>query len=162
MNPAVLSAESNFLVTFLASLLIWFLFAGLLFLWVVDGRVKKEQALHAFLASVISWSVAQMIKGFFPALRPFEINGSPPLTITIPQDNSFPSMHAAVAFAISTTLLFHNRKLGIVFVAGALLVALGRVLSNVHFYFDVLVGAVIGIVAAFVLERLHVGKLLKK
>jgi len=45
MNPVVLSSESSFIATFLASFLIWFMFGGLAFLWLIDGKIKKEIAM---------------------------------------------------------------------------------------------------------------------
>jgi undecaprenyl-diphosphatase len=162
MNPAVLSANSNFVATFLASVLIWVLFAGLLFLWIVDGKVKKEQALHALVATLVAWTFTEMLKALFPTLRPFHINGGPPLTLTIPTDSAFPSGHTAAAFAMAVSIWMHDKKLGITFIVGAALVGIGRVLGNVHYYIDVFGGVFIGTVVAIVLEHLHVDNLLKK
>jgi undecaprenyl-diphosphatase len=161
MNPAVLSTQSNLLATFLASILIWLLFAGLFFLWLVDGKVKKEQALHALLATLIAWSLSQMIKGLFPSLRPFYTNGHPPLTVTIPSDSTFPSGHTSAAFALAASIWLHDKKAGFLFIVGAVLVGVGRVLGNVHYYIDIFVGVFIGVTVAIVLEHLHVDKLLE-
>jgi membrane-associated phospholipid phosphatase len=161
MNPQVLSSESSIIVTFLASFLIWVMFGGIAFLWIIDGRVKKELALHAFLSVVTSWIISEMIKYFFPVVRPFELNGLIPLTITIPWDNSFPSAHAAVAFSCAVGIWLHNKSIGNKFLVMAFLVASGRVLSNVHSLLDVIVGAALGTMIAFFVGKLHVYKLLK-
>ena len=110
MNPAVLSGNTSLTITFLASFLIWVMFAGLLYLWFVDGRLKKEQVLHALLASLIAWVLTQMIKSLVPTLRPFQVSGTLPMTFTIPFDSSFPSGHAASAFAVATSIWLHDRK----------------------------------------------------
>ena len=162
MNPAVLSSETSIFITFLASFLIWLMFAGLVFMWVIDGRVKREQALHALLASLIAWSVTLMLKTLLPFPRPYVFSEALPLTITLPSDNSsFPSTHAAVAFALATSVWIHNKKLGVRFIIMATLVGFGRILSNVHHLSDVWVGAAIGIMTAYITKRIHTYKLLK-
>lgn len=160
MNPSVLSGESSIFVTFIASFLIWIMFGGFVFLWIIDGRVKKELVLHALLATLISWVATQMIKGLLPIARPFEIGGLTPLTITIPSSNSFPSGHSAVAFAGAVSIWLHNKKLGGKFLMLAILVALGRVLSHVHSVLDVVVGGGLGILSSYFIGKLHLYKLL--
>lgn len=161
MNPAVLASSDSLPITIVASFLVWLMFAGLVYLWVIDGKIKKEQALHALFASLIAWGFGQMLKTLFPTLRPFEFNGHPPLTLTIPGDGSFPSTHAAIAFAIAGSIFLHDKKIGLFFAVMAILVALGRVLSNVHTLFDVVFGASYGLASSYILKRLHVDKLLK-
>jgi undecaprenyl-diphosphatase len=75
-------------------------------------------------------------------------------------NSSFPSVHAAVAFAIATSIWIHNKKLGVRFYILAFLVALGRVLSEVHYVHDVLVGAAIGILTSLVVKKLHTYRLI--
>jgi undecaprenyl-diphosphatase len=161
MNPAVLSGNTSLVVTFAASFLIWFMFAGLIFLWFIDGRLKKEQVLHALFASLVAWVLTQMIKGLIPTLRPFQVSGGLPMTLTIPLDASFPSIHAAVAFALAVSIWLHDKKIGYVFLAGAFLVSWGRIASNVHYFGDVLVGAGIGITVSYIIEKLHLFKLVR-
>jgi len=142
-------------VSFLASFAIWLLFAGLILLWVIDGRIKKEVALHALASAAASWVLAEMIKSLIPTLRPFETNGLSPLTLTVPAGAAFPSGHASVAFALASAVWLHNKKIGFFFLLGAFGVGLGRVLGNVHFPADVLGGVGLGILVAYALGRLH-------
>ena len=145
----------NLLVEFLASFLIYFLFFGLAILWVVDGKIKKEQVLHALLAALVAYLITAIIKIIFPTLRPFQVDGLPPLTFTIPSDASFPSGHSAEAFAVAITVWMHDRKVGWVFLSTATIVALARVWANVHYPVDILFGAIIGTIVAVIVERLH-------
>ena len=163
MNEAVLGTTSNWPVTFLASFLIWILFAGVLVLWVVDGRLKKEQALHELLAVMVAWTIAQMIKTFFPAVRPYVINGGSFLTFTkLHSPGSFPSTHAAVAFALAMTVWLHDKKIGSLFILAALGVGVGRVLGNVHYPVDIIAGGIVGVGVAIFVDRIHLFKLLEK
>jgi len=161
-QEAVLGATSSTLfITFIASFLIWFMFAGLIILWVVDGRVKKEQAFRAFAAALLAWVIAQMLKSLLPSVRPFLVNGDLPLTFTLHFDNAFPSSHSAVAFSLALTLWLHNKKLGIIYLLLAVLVAIGRVTANVHYVLDVIIGSMIGTMVAVVVEKLRLFRLLK-
>ncbi len=150
------------LVTFLASYLIWLLFAGLIYLWIVDGRVKREVALHAFLASLIAVGLAEFIKILFPIPRPFVTNHLIPLTMTIPANGAFPSSHTAAAFALGLSVWRHNKKIGLTFLGLAITIGVARVLAAVHWPVDIIVGAILGSVVAIVIGRLHVFPLLKK
>lgn len=161
MNPVVLSGQSSMLVTFLASFLIWFMFAGVAFLWLVDGRIKREEALHAIFAALAAWVTAQMIKNLFPTERPFEANGDLPMTLTVPNDSAFPSGHTSSAFGMAASLWLHNKKLGLIFTLGAVLIGWARVVSNVHYFIDILGGAVLGIATAYLVGKLHLYKLVK-
>jgi len=149
---------TNLLITFLASFLIWFMFLGLLILWVIDGRIKREQVLHALFAAVVAWGIAQVIKAVFPTLRPFELNGLTPLTLLPSSDGAFPSGHTAAAFALATTIWLHDKKMGSVFVVAALTVGVARVWGNVHYPIDILGGAVLGAITAFLIEKVHLKK----
>lgn len=161
-QQAVLGATSTtFIITFLASFLIWFMFFGLIVLWFVDGRVKKEQAFRAFAAALLAWAIAQMLKSLLPSVRPFIINMELPLTYTLHFDNAFPSSHTAIAFSLAITLWLHNKKLGVVYIALAFLVAIGRVFANVHYILDVVIGSMIGVMVAVVIDKLRLFRLLK-
>ena len=160
MNEALLVDKGAWIVTFMASFLIWIMFGGLLVLWLIDGRIKKEQALHAFLSALFAWVIAEMLKNLIPSVRPFKVYGYAPLTFTIPMDSSFPSSHAAAAFAMAASVWLHDKRLGTIFAIGALLTGIGRILANVHSFLDIVTGGVLGIVSAVFVVRLHLGKLL--
>ncbi len=153
---------SEGLITFFASFAIWLMFFGLLILWIIDGRIKKEVALHAIVAAVSAWVASEMIKSLFPTLRPFEITGLSPLTLTVPAGAAFPSGHTASAFALAASVWQHDKKIGLAFIVAAVGVALGRVLGNVHFPLDVVGGAALGTFVSVVFGKLHVWKLISR
>ncbi len=152
----------NLIVTFLASFLIWFLYAGLLALWFIDGKIKKETVIHALLASLAAWVLAEFIKTLIPTVRPFLINGQPIETLTLPLDGAFPSAHTALAFALAVTIWFHDRKIGWIYLILALVIGIARVIANVHYPQDIFGGAVLGILIAFSIEKIHLFALLRK
>ena len=150
------------LIKFLASFLIYFLFFGLIVLWFIDGKIKKEQVLHALFSCFVAWTIAFLIKESFPTLRPYLIDGEKVLTLTIPKDGAFPSMHTALAFAVSITIFLHDRKIGWYFLIGSLVVGLSRVLANVHYPADILGGAFLGTVTAVIVDKIHFLDLVKR
>jgi undecaprenyl-diphosphatase len=142
-------------VLFVASFLIWLMFAGLVVLWFIDGKIKKEQVVHGLLASFIAWTFAEILKRVFMSPRPFDLNGLQTLTLTSPLDPGFPSAHAAVAFALSITIWLHDKKVGALFLILAVLVGWARVAANVHFPIDIIGGTIIGTVVAIAVEKVH-------
>lgn len=145
----------NVLIVFLASFLIWIMFAGLIVLWFIDGKIKKEQVIHALLASFIAWTLAEILKRVFMTPRPFDLNQLQTYTLSMPIDPSFPSAHTATVVALSVTIWLHDRKVGFIFLILALLVGWARVAANVHYPVDIFGGAIIGLVVAIIIEKVH-------
>lgn len=150
---------NNLIVEFSASFLIYFLFAGLIILWFVDGKIKKEQVIHALFAAFVAWAITVIIKIMFPTLRPFRVDGLPTLTLTVPGDASFPSGHTAEAFALAITVWLHDKKVGWIFLVSALVIGMARVWANVHYPIDIVGGALVGTLVAVIIEKVHFTKL---
>ncbi|MBX4205682.1 phosphatase PAP2 family protein [Candidatus Microgenomates bacterium] len=150
----------KYLVEFVASFLIWIMVGGLIVLWRIDGRIKKETALHAFFALTLAWIFANIIKDILPTPRPFMLNNLPIMVLFKPNDGAFPSGHAAMAFALAVTVWLHNRKWGIFYLICALLVGIARVIANVHYPLDIIGGALVGTIMALAVERIHLFSLI--
>jgi membrane-associated phospholipid phosphatase len=65
-------------------------------------------------------------------------------------DNSFPSDHASVAFAIAFAVLAFHRRLGLFLLAAAVAVGLDRIFVGVHYPVDVGTSVLVGLGAALV------------
>ncbi len=161
INPEIFLNRTSLLTTFLASFLIWVMLGGLVFLWIIDKKRRKEQVLHAIFSIIVAWVITFIIKSLLPIERPFIINSFPPLTFTTPVGSSFPSSHTAVSFAMALSIWLHKKKIGWLFLFASFLVGIGRILANVHYFIDIVGGAVIGIVSSYTLFRVHLYKLLK-
>lgn len=148
------------MITFVASILIWLMFFGLVVLWVIDGKIKKETVIHAVFSCFVAWGISELIKYIFPTLRPFQAQDLVPLTATIPGDGAFPSSHTAVGFALAVTILKHDRKVGILYLVMAGLVGIARILAYVHYPIDIVGGAILGTVISRLTSSKHFDRLL--
>lgn len=148
------------MVEFFATFFIWFLFVGLGILWIVDGKIKREQVAHAIFAGLFACGLAILIKHLIPAQRPFMVNGGEVDVLYRPLSSSFPSEHTALAFSLAVTVFMHDRKVGWYFLAAALLIGIARVIANVHYPIDIVGGAFLGITTAVIVERVHLFKLI--
>lgn len=82
--------------------------------------------------------------------RPYEKYDIKPLMKKDTKGHSFPSRHTASVFIIAMTFLYAERWLGIVFLIFAFLISLTRFLAGVHFFRDILAGALISIICGIV------------
>jgi undecaprenyl-diphosphatase len=150
------------MITFLASIFIWLMFFGLIVLWFVDGKIKKATVIHAIFSCLLAYSITELIKTFFPTVRPFQFDGGFPLTLTIPSDSAFPSSHTAVGFALAITILRHDKKIGILYLIMAGIVGIARIMAYVHYPVDIIAGAAIGIIMSELTSGKHFVRLLNR
>lgn len=143
------------LITFLASFLIWVLIGLLFIIRLPAGRqgLKRKDIIWIILSGLLALGIAVLVKYLVPNVpRPYIFNSNNLLTITTPTDSSFPSEHTALAFGLAFAIYLRNKKLGLAFITGALLVALGRVLANVHFIIDIIGSVILGLFSALLLD----------
>lgn len=65
-----------------------------------------------------------------------------------PTNYSFPSSHAAIAFAATTILIFFDKKRRLFYYTLAFLICYSRIYLGCHFFFDVFFGAFLGNIIA--------------
>ncbi|KKQ95849.1 MAG: Phosphoesterase PA-phosphatase related protein [Candidatus Woesebacteria bacterium GW2011_GWB1_43_14] len=124
-------------------------------MWSIGRRVTKEQLINVLFACLVAWVIAGAIKTIIGNDRPFVVENLEPLTLTIPRDGAFPSVHSAVAFGMASSVWIYDRKVGIGYFLLALFVGVGRIMSNVHFPLDVIGGVVIGVMSAFAIKKIR-------
>ncbi|HKP09743.1 MAG TPA: phosphatase PAP2 family protein [Gaiella sp.] len=115
----------------------------------------KLASSSALIAAAVALAVNQVIAHLWDRPRPFTEH--PNLTHVLAArttDPSFPSDHAAAAFAIAFAVLAFSRRAGIAFLAAAALIALSRVALGMHYPSDILAGALIGFGAATLVTTL--------
>ena len=140
---------------FLAKFLPYFLVLGFLVLVFYKSNSRRRFILYieAALALILgSGLFVQFFRFFYHHPRPFEEMGFIPL-IAESASSSFPSNHATILFALSLLVFYLNRKAGLWFFILSLLNGLARVVVGVHWPLDILGGALVGLLAAYLIHR---------
>ena len=96
-------------------------------------------------AILIAESVSGALKNWTDRDRPPLSNPDPEPLVDLPVTYSFPSGHATVSFACATVLFLAVPRLRVLLYALAALIAFSRVYVGVHYPFDVLAGAALGL-----------------
>lgn len=94
-------------------------------------------------------SISGLLKLELDRPRPAVADPDPAPLVGLPATGSLPSGHATVAFACATVLALGRPRLAPWLFALAGLIAFSRVYVGVHYPFDVLAGAVLGVAIAF-------------
>lgn len=161
-NP-VLDKVEVFITWFGNAGIFWIAVSALILIFAKDKRVGATCAV-ALLSEFIVCNL--ILKNTVQRDRPCWINTSIEMLIPVPKDYSFPSGHSGASFAVSMSIIQYNRKWGTAAVILASLIALSRLYLYVHFPTDVITGAAIGTLMAFLaghLVRNHFfEKILKK
>ena len=118
-------------------------------------HLSRIKMVHLFLIALMSGVIARVSVIFFHTFlareRPYLHFGFDPLVME--RSFSFPSGHAAFFFAFAMAVYMHNRVWGAVYFACALLIGIARVAAGVHYPSDILGGALLGIIVAYILVR---------
>lgn len=105
-------------------------------------------------AAAIAMATNQAISHLWERPRPFAAHPALTHLLSAPSpDPSFPSDHAAVAFAIAFAVLAFSRRAGILFLAFATLISVSRVALGLHYPSDVVAGLVVGWGAGVLVPR---------
>lgn len=148
------------LVYFCAQILPLVLLALIVYYFIFVDK-KPIRFLSIALITLTSLALSEILKAVFSHPRPFLAVSEITQLFTFGSLDSFPSGHATVFSALATAMYFENRKIGTIFIIGALLIGLARVVSGVHYLEDVLAGFVIGFGIVF-LSYKYIGKLRNK
>lgn len=141
----------DWIIIFAAEYLGWFAAAAFLVV-LFFSLFSKSEKLKIFLTAAVSvvlsrFIITEIIRFLYCRPRPFMA-----YTINHLVDNancSFPSGHAAFFFALAMATYFYNKKWGAWFFLAAILISLGRIIAGVHYPIDILAGAAIGIIMAY-------------
>jgi undecaprenyl-diphosphatase len=126
-------------------------------------RGARRAVVAAGLSAGLALGVAQLISHAVARPRPFVADpSSVHLFSSHAADPGFPSDHATAAFAIAVAVLLRDRRWGVVALAFAAVLAVGRVAIGVHYPTDVLGGAALGAACALVLWAPVVRRLLNR
>lgn len=129
-------------------------FVAVIFLFLINDKKEKIKFLILSLTSVFlaRGIITEVVRYFYHHPRPFvELSGVCQL-IAHETSYSLPSGHVVAFFALATSVYFFNKKRGLVFAVVVFLMGVARVVSGIHWPADILAGAIIGIISAWVVK----------
>ena len=114
----------------------------------------KQATVAALLSASLALLANQAIAHLWDRPRPFAAHPvGTHLFAAAPTDPSFPSDHAAAAFAIAVAVFAFSRVVDPHSLPPRALIALSRVVVGLHYLSDVVAGAAVGVLAAVVVTR---------
>ncbi len=150
-------------IRFRAVYLLWVMI-GAVMLFIIVPFIPKyrrwqnqnvRMGILAFCAALIArFVITELIRLIYPRPRPFETLADVHQVIPHVQTASFPSGHAALAFAIATAVSFYYPKTSIFFFLAALSIGVGRIAAGVHWPSDIVGGALVGIATSITIHKL--------
>src|SRR3989344_2420870 len=119
---------------------------------------KKDYFKKVVFASLGSAIVARFVfvaimRYLFYSPRPFLVLEDVNQLMNHAFESSFPSGHTTFYFALAMGVYFYNKKAGHTFLILAGLVGLARIFVSVHWPLDILAGAGLGVLVAYIMER---------
>ena len=118
---------------------------------VAGGATGRRAAAHGLASTAVTSTLVNLVlKPLGRRRRPDRATHDVPLArrVRMPHSTSFPSGHAASAFAFATGVATASPEAGIPLYGAASIVAYSRVHTGVHYPLDVIVGAVTGVAMA--------------
>jgi len=143
------------LMIFLSEYLIYFLFiGGLVYLFFFYEKQWKK-LIPVILAIILSRGIiTEIIRFFYYRPRPFLTH---PVTLLTQHDisGSFPSGHMTFIFPLIYFVALANKKMGWVFLVLGVLMGLARIYVGVHYPLDIIFGILIGVLSAWLIEKIE-------
>lgn len=127
----------------------WFWYALALVLPMMFGEQAIEASLDMAIVGLISVVVYKTIKLIIGRARPNAVEPSILLGAAPLDQFSFPSGHTLHAVGFSTVAIHHYPELALLLVPFTLLVAISRLILGLHYPSDVIAGAAVGAVLAY-------------
>ncbi len=111
----------------------------------------RKTGITSLIAILIGFIITNLwLKNMVDRIRPYEVVEGLKFIGRMPSDASFPSGHSTCSMAASVVLFLKlPKKLGVPALVLGILICLSRLYVGVHYPTDVLVGAAVGVLAAF-------------
>lgn len=141
----------------------WFIFYALiwLYLFIKGGRKGRVAAFLILILILFSDQTADnILKPYFQRTRPCHVLPNVHLLINCSQSYAFPSNHAVNNFAAAALFTFFYPSMKYFLFTGAFIVSLSRIMCGVHYPFDIIGGALYGIICAYII--IYLWKLINK
>jgi undecaprenyl-diphosphatase len=151
-NLAGKNHYTNLFIIFCAQYLAYIIIASTLayIYFHTDWRKGMREVLVIFFSAVLSYIIASTIKHFYLHDRPFMFfSDLVPLISPDSPHGSFPSGHATFFSALGFAFLYYEKRVGALYLLGALIIGLARIIAGVHWPLDILAGYLLGGIIVF-------------
>lgn len=158
INVTLQNVLFDWLMPFITEKKHWFPIWGIVIILLFWKGGKEGRSILLFIIPLIFLSdqiSSSVLKSFFGRIRPCNALESINLLVNRSKAFSFPSSHATNFFALATYFGYYYRKYIWWFILVAALVAYSRVYVGVHYPFDIVGGALLGIICAFLIIYLR-------
>ena len=143
----------DLLMVFSAEYLMYAMILVVLVYAIWNYRCWRDMVLVAIGSALVArFVVASGIRYFYYHARPYWILADSHLLLARETESSFPSGHTIFVFALATGVYLYNKKAGRWFYIFACLVGFARVFAGVHWPYDIVAGAILGILVALVCD----------
>lgn len=119
-----------------------------------ERRRNQYAYLYGLIGVGFSNLFVRFINHFLHRPRPFLELSDVNVLLYQPSDPSFPSNAAAFAFSLAAGIWLANHKAGYAIAVGAVLFTLSRVIAGMHYPLDMVGGALLGILTAWLFAKL--------
>lgn len=138
----------NSTMTFVAEYMVYFLALIIVVYWFTRSNQNRMMIVQAMIAFVIAEVIGKIAGKFHSNYQPFAELPNVNKLVEHAVDNSFPSDHTILFFSICFSFWLVHKKIGWLWITLAFCVAISRIWVGVHYPFDVITGALIGIISA--------------
>ncbi|MBJ8106024.1 MULTISPECIES: undecaprenyl-diphosphatase [Bacillus cereus group] len=138
----------NSTMVFLAEYMVYFLGLIIIAYWFTQSRKNKMMIIQAMVAFITAEIIGKLAGKLHLNYQPFTVLPNVNKLVDHAVDNSFPSDHTILFFSICFSFWLVRKKARWLWLVLAFCVAISRIWVGVHYPFDVLTGALIGIISA--------------
>ncbi len=138
----------NSTMVFLAEYMVYFLGLIIIAYWFTQSRQNKMVIIQAMIAFITAEIIGKLAGKLHLNYQPFAALPNVNKLVDHAVDNSFPSDHTILFFSIYFSFWLVRKKARWLWLVLAFCVAISRIWVGVHYPFDILTGALIGIISA--------------
>ncbi|MCM3765795.1 undecaprenyl-diphosphatase [Neobacillus niacini] len=142
----------NPVIFFLAKYTLYVLCLGLVVYWLTRTRENRLMVLNGMLAFVVAEVLGKVSGLLYSHNQPFAVLADVNQLVAHEIDNSFPSDHTILFFAISISIWLVRKREGRLWLLLAMVVGVSRIWAGVHYPVDILVATVYGMGAALIVH----------
>lgn len=150
---AVTFSALNPFMRFLSEKAEYLFYMGIIVYWFTRIHKNRQMVITTLLSACVGFSVGSILSHFFYRDRPF-VHHTVNQLVEHSANASFPSNHSIGAFVIATGIWLFRKKDGVIWLILAGLISFSRIWNGVHYPSDVITGAFIGVISAFMVYQM--------